>query len=179
VVEQALARIVTPAAKFWVCKRAIAAIAEAMEVLGGNGYVETYGMARLYREAPENSIWEGPGNIMCLDVLRGLQRHPELADALFQWLRIEAGDEARLLDRLNSLEAHSRRPQQEQEAVARHVAANLVLLVQAVLLRRHAPETVADAFIASRLDENMGVMGLSATPTALDQVLDRAWRAAS
>ncbi len=178
-VEQAMARIITPAAKFWVCKRAITVIAEAMEVLGGNGYVETHGMARLYREAPVNSIWEGSGNIMCLDVLRGIHRHPDLAEALFQWLRDESGDETPLLNRLNSLETHSRRPLQEQEAVARNVAANLVLLVQAVLLRRHAPQPVADAFIASRLDDNMGVMGLSATPTALAQVLDRAWRAAS
>src|SRR5690606_38070368 len=73
--DRALARIVTPAAKFWVCKRAVAVVAEALEVLGGNGYVETHILPRLYREAPVNSVWEGSGNVMCLDVLRGAHRH--------------------------------------------------------------------------------------------------------
>src|SRR5690606_29602552 len=71
--EQALRRILTPAAKFWVCKRTIEATAECMEVWGGNGYIEDGPMPRLYREAPVNSIWEGSGNVMCLDVLRGLR----------------------------------------------------------------------------------------------------------
>src|SRR5690606_30977034 len=75
-------RIVTPAAKFWICKRAIAFIAECMEVWGGNGYVEDGPMPRLYREAPVNSIWEGSGNVICLDVLRALGREPEALEAL-------------------------------------------------------------------------------------------------
>ncbi len=80
--ETAFRRLVTPAAKYWVCKRAIALAGEAMEVLGGNGYVEESLMPRLYREMPVNSIWEGSGNVMCLDVLRALVRTPEAADAL-------------------------------------------------------------------------------------------------
>ena len=82
VAARALARIVTPAAKYWICKRAIAATAEAMEVLGGNGYVEENPLPRLYREAPVNSIWEGSGNIVCLDVERAIRREPDAVDAL-------------------------------------------------------------------------------------------------
>src|SRR5690606_16831424 len=137
--HQALARIVTPAAKFRICKRAIPVVAEAMEVLGGNGYVETHVLPRLYREAPVNSIWEGSGNVMCLDVLRAMNRYPEQVEALLAWLNSEAGSDTRLRPRLEALEAHRLRPAVEQEACARHVADTLVLLVQAVLLCRHSP----------------------------------------
>ena len=75
-------RVVTPAAKFWICKRAPALAAEAMEVLGGSGYIEESIMPRLYREAPVNSIWEGSGNVMCLDVLRAIERTPNAAEVL-------------------------------------------------------------------------------------------------
>ena len=175
--ERALARIVTPAAKFWICKRAIGLVAEAMEVLGGNGYVESQVLPRLYRETPVNSIWEGSGNIMCLDVLRGLQRHPDWADALLAWLRAETADDALLTKQVASLHAHLQRPDTEQEAVARHVSGKLTLLVQAILLRQHAPEFVADAFRASRFAEcDIGVFGMSSSPTALNSILQRAWR---
>lgn len=177
--EQALARIVTPAAKFWVCKRAIPVVAEAMEALGGNGYVETHVLARLYRETPVNSIWEGSGNIMCLDVLRAAHRHPELVQALHEWLREQLNGDACLQARLEALQSQMLRPAPELEAVARNVAGTLVLLVQAALLRHHAPPEVADAFIQSRLgDDTQGVPGMGASPTALDSVLQRAWRAA-
>ncbi len=75
--EASFARLVTPAAKYWVCKRGPTLAADAMEVLGGNGYVEDSGMPRLYREMPVNSIWEGSGNVMCLDVLRAVTRAPD------------------------------------------------------------------------------------------------------
>lgn len=175
--HQALARIVTPAAKFRICKRAIPVVAEAMEVLGGNGYVETHVLPRLYREAPVNSIWEGSGNVMCLDVLRAMNRYPEQVEALLAWLNTEAGSDTRLRPRLEALEAHRLRPAVEQEACARHVADTLVLLVQAVLLCRHSPPAVADAFIASRLDAGShGVPGGGSSPIALDSILERAWR---
>lgn len=178
--EQALARVLTPAAKFWVCKRAITVVAEAMEVLGGNGYVETGVLPRLYRESPVNSIWEGSGNVMCLDVLRALKRHPEQAESLFEWLRSETADEARLRAVLEPLESQCSRSGDEQESVARHVAATLVLLVQAILLRRHAPAEVADAFIASRPGAGQqGVPGAPAAPVAPSRVLERAWREAA
>src|SRR5690606_16162677 len=101
--EHAYRRILTPAAKFWICKRTIAALGECMEVWGGNGYIEDAPMARLYREAPVNSIWEGSGNVMCLDVLRGLKRHPELATALLDSLESSCADEPILKQHVASL----------------------------------------------------------------------------
>lgn len=177
--DMALARIVIPAAKFWVCKRAVPVVAEALEVLGGNGYVETHVLPRLYRETPVNSLWEGSGNVMCLDVLRGVHRHPELVQSLCAWLHEHCSGDAGLKHRLAALDEQLLRPSVELEAVARHVSGTLVLLVQAALMRRHAPQVVADAFIASRLrDGGQGVIGMAASPTALDQVLERAWRPA-
>lgn len=177
--ERALARIVTPAAKFWVCKRAIPIVAEALEVLGGNGYVETHVLPRLYRETPVNSLWEGSGNIMCLDVLRAAQRHPEWLQALLDWLLQALSGDRGVLRRVDVLKTQLLRPAPELEAVARHVAGTLVLLVQAALLRAHAPQAVADAFIATRFsDDSQAVPGMSVSPTALDSVLQRAWRAA-
>lgn len=177
--ERALARIVTPAAKFWVCKRAIPVVAEALEVLGGNGYVETHVLPRLYREAPVNSVWEGSGNVMCLDVLRAAQRHPVWVQALAEQLREQFHGDSRLISRLDALQAQMLRPGPELEAVARNVAGMLVLLIQAGLLREHAPQEVAEAFIASRLNsDNSSVPGMSASPTALNSILQRAWRAA-
>lgn len=176
--DRALARIATPAAKFWVCKRAVAVVAEALEVLGGNGYVETHILPRLYREAPVNSVWEGSGNVMCLDVLRGAHRHPDWLDALLVWLREHFHADARLTLRLNHLESQFLRPALEQEAVARHMAGTLVLLVQVGLLLQHAPRDVANAFIDSRLGEaGFGVPGMWASPAALDSIVQRAWRA--
>ena len=180
VLDSAFTRILTPAAKFWICRRATAVVAEAMEVLGGNGYVETHLMPRLYREAPVNSIWEGSGNVMCLDVLRGLQRHPDQADELFSWIGDQSSGDARLQHALVELRSHSGRPAQEAEALARHIAGSLVLLVQAALLRNHAPEAVAEAFIAKNfLANDHGVAGMNASPVALNSVLERAWGAGS
>src|SRR5207245_3369670 len=94
--DRALARIATPAVKFWLCKRAPMAVAEALEVLGGNGYVEESVLPRLYREAPLNSIWEGSGNVMCLDVLRAARREPAAVEALIGELALSSGADARL-----------------------------------------------------------------------------------
>src|SRR5690606_1623130 len=137
--EQAYRRILTPAAKFWVCKRSIAALGECMEVWGGNGYIEEAPMARLYREAPVNSIWEGSGNVMCLDVLRGLKRHPELAAAMLNSLEQDCTDEPELKRRAAGLLSVLTLAGPDLEAAARHVSQELVLLVQANLLRQHAP----------------------------------------
>src|SRR5205823_11576018 len=94
--EGALLRVVLPAAKYWVCKRAPAHAAEALECLGGNGYVEESGMPRLYREAPLASIWEGSGNVAALDALRALTRQPDTAEAFFAELDLAAGADTRL-----------------------------------------------------------------------------------
>lgn len=174
--EQAYRRILTPAAKFWICKRSIEAAGECMEVWGGNGYIDDAPMARLYREAPVNSIWEGSGNVMCLDVLRGLKRHPDLAQALLTALQEDCADEPLLKQRTQDLIAVLASPGATLEAAARYVAQELVLLTQAGLLRRHAPSVLADAFVQSRFGSTGGrVYGVSATPLALNSVLERAW----
>ncbi|WP_036166692.1 isovaleryl-CoA dehydrogenase [Massilia sp. 9096] len=150
-----LARILTPAGKYWLCKRGPAFGAEAMEVLGGNGYVEDGPLARLYREFPVNSIWEGSGNVMCLDVLRAFAKGPETIDALGAELALAGGIDARydawcerLLSGLAGADA--------DEFGARRLAELLVVAVQAGLLLRHAPDYVADAFVASRIARDAG-----------------------
>ena len=149
--QRAYQRILTPAAKFWVCKRAVACTSEAMEVLGGNGYVETSTMARLLREAPVNSIWEGSGNIMCLDVLRAVDKAPDLAAVLLEDLRQQTVGAPLLQKALQDVVVALQTPAAQLEAQARHWVQQLVLVVQACLLRSHAPQVVADAFIATRL----------------------------
>ncbi|KMN33142.1 acyl-CoA dehydrogenase [Chromobacterium sp. LK1] len=144
-------RIITPAAKFWVCKRAVELSGEAMEVFGGNGYVDGP-MARLYREAPLNSIWEGSGNVMCLDLIRALQREPEAWQALLADLTALSGGEPVLIAALAQLRQLAARPA-ELEPLGRRFAQLLALTAQACLLARHAPEAVAQGFIASRLDD--------------------------
>jgi putative acyl-CoA dehydrogenase len=153
--EVLLGRILTPAGKYWLCKRGPAFGAEAMEVMGGNGYVEDGPLARLYREFPVNSIWEGSGNVMCLDVLRALGKAPEARAALAQELGLALGRDARydawcarLLDELAGGVA--------SEFGARRLAEQLVVGVQAGLLLRHAPHYVADAFVASRIARDVG-----------------------
>ena len=148
--ERAWKRIVTPAAKFWVCKRAVDLTGEAMEVFGGNGYVEEGVMARLFREAPVNSIWEGSGNVMCLDVLRALGREPDAAEALMSEWAAAAQGEPRLERELADLAQSLGTSGALTEANARSVAQRLVLLAQACLLRQSAPAAVANAFIATR-----------------------------
>jgi len=148
--DAALARVATPAAKYWLCKRGPAFAAEAMEVLGGNGYVEENPLPRIYREMPVNSIWEGSGNVMALDVLRALSRDAGTADALRAELATAAGADARydafvaaLADRLPRAG--------DDPAQARRIAQDIALAWQASLLLRHAPSAVADAFCAARL----------------------------
>ena len=149
--QRAWKRIITPAAKFWVCKRAVELSGEAMEVFGGNGYVDGP-MARLYREAPLNSIWEGSGNVMCLDLIRALQREPEAWQALLADLTDLSGGEPALIAALAQLRQLAARPA-ELEPLGRRFAQLLALTAQACLLARHAPEAVAQGFIASRLDD--------------------------
>jgi putative acyl-CoA dehydrogenase len=171
--ESAFRRLMTPAAKYWICKRAVAVAGEAMEVLGGNGYVEESIMPRLYREMPVNSIWEGSGNVMCLDVLRALSRSPDAADALRAELAAAHGGDARLDRAIAALEAKlATRPEEGQ---ARRLAEQMILAVQAALLVRHAPPAVADAFCASRLDgDHGGAFGTLPCGADLAAIVDRA-----
>ena len=133
-------------------------------------------MARLLREAPVNSIWEGSGNVMCLDVLRALKRHPELAQVLSDSIEQDCADEPRLRQRAQRLQALLTSAGPTLESSARLVAQELVLLVQASLLRRHAPAVLADAFVQSRFGDIGGrVYGITTSPLALYSVLERAW----
>jgi putative acyl-CoA dehydrogenase len=157
--ERAWRRIVTPAAKYWVCKRTLEFTGEAMEVWGGNGYVETGPMARFYREAPVNSIWEGSGNVMCLDVLRAMEREPEAAQALFAQWQADAAAHPALSAALGKLAATLNGPAEDREASARRIAQQIVLIAQATLLVKHAPAAVAEAFIATRLANGCGESG--------------------
>ena len=153
--QAALARVLTPAGKYWICKRGPGFGFEAMEVLGGSGYVEESPLARLYRELPVNSIWEGSGNVMCLDVLRALARSPDAGGALSAELALADGLHetfdryaARLLTDLQTA--------QVEQFGARILAERIVLALQAALLLRHAPTFVAQAFVQSRLAQAPG-----------------------
>jgi putative acyl-CoA dehydrogenase len=149
--ERALARVATPALKYWLCKRTAAVVAEAMEVLGGNGYVEESALSRMYREAPLNSIWEGSGNVMCLDVLRATRREPAVVEALQAELALARGGNALLDAHVGALTA-ALADTAAGESGARRLAGGVAVALAAALVVRHAAPTVADAYCASRLD---------------------------
>lgn len=148
--ERLLGRIGAPIAKYWVCKRAGAVVAEALECQGGNAFIEDNPMARLYREAPLNSLWEGSGNVICLDVLRSIAQEPAALAALRDEIVTARGVDRRFdvfLDRLTR-----ELPElQRDEGQARRLVEMLALALSASLLIRHGPQDVADAFAASRL----------------------------
>jgi putative acyl-CoA dehydrogenase len=149
--EAAFRRLALAATKYWVCKRGPAHAAEALECLGGNGYVEESGMPRLYREAPLASIWEGSGNVAALDTLRALTRQPESAEAFFAELDQAAGADSRLDQAVAQLRKEASDP---SEIRARHLAGAMALVLQGALLVRDGDPAVADAFVASRLADD-------------------------
>jgi len=151
--ERELQRVLTPVAKYWLCKRMTPVATEAMECLGGNGYVEESALARLYREAPLNGIWEGSANVICLDALRALGRSPAAFDALANEAK-RAGD-ARI-DRRIDMAARSLADPATAEAHARSIVESLAIATQASLMKRHADPIAAEAFCASRLDAEGG-----------------------
>ncbi|MEU1484677.1 acyl-CoA dehydrogenase family protein [Streptomyces sp. NPDC005752] len=172
--ERAFLRIAVPTAKYWVTKRCSAVVGEALECLGGNGYVEESGMPRLLREAPLNSIWEGSGNVQALDVLRALQREPQALNAFLQEVGKARGADHRLdaaikdlLTELADLDS--------VEARARRLVERMALVLQGSLLLRWAPPEVADAFCASRLGGDWG-SAFGTLPHSLDlaAVVERA-----
>jgi len=172
--EASLRRLLTPAMKYWVCKRGSVLAAEAMEVLGGNGYVEEHGLARIYREMPVNSIWEGSGNVMALDMLRAAGRSPDVIEALGDELSRSRGGNA-ALDRFVALLHDEMKDRRDAEGRARRLAERLILAVQGSLLVRFAPAAVADAFCASRLSGESGrAFGALPSGLDLDPVLERA-----
>jgi putative acyl-CoA dehydrogenase len=154
--ERAFCRIATAISKYWLCKRSPAHVGEALECLGGNGYVEESVMPRLYREAPLYSIWEGSGNVMCLDVLRALTKDPATFEALLAELQSSADSDTRLKSYVaNIKDRFSAHAKSDDRSVldysARDLTERLALALQASLLIRHGSQAFADAFIASRL----------------------------
>ncbi|MFG2755655.1 acyl-CoA dehydrogenase family protein [Streptomyces wuyuanensis] len=164
--ERAFLRLATAVGKYWVCKRQPAAVAEALECLGGNGYDEASGMPRLYREAPLNGIWEGSGNVNALDVLRALAREPESLEAFRAEIEEAAGADARLDEAWRTLRGELVLTA-DAELRARRLVERLALVLQASLLVRHAPPAVADAFCASRLAGDSG-FAFGTLPPAAD-----------
>ena len=167
-------RLMTPVTKYWVCKIAPAVVYEAMECLGGNGYVEDSMLARLYREAPVNAIWEGSGNVMALDVLRVLQREPEAAQMVLEEVGAGAGDDAGLKAALARLQALLHAPR-DLDQRARALVEGLALLAAGCILRAHAPAAVADAFITTRLSGSFRhTWGQGLERTGARTIIDRA-----
>ncbi|MFZ6644290.1 isovaleryl-CoA dehydrogenase [Undibacterium sp. TJN25] len=175
--QRAWKRILTPAAKFWICKRALEFTGECMEVWGGNGYVETGPMARYYREAPVNSIWEGSGNVMCLDVLRAMERDPEGMHLLLGQLEQSALPALHM--QAAELRAQLAAEPAQREAQARRLVQKLVLAMQSLLMQEHAPAASAQAFIASRLEGQngrvYGTLGEAVGADVQTLILERAW----
>jgi len=150
--ERLLSRLVTPVAKYWLCKRNPAVALEAMECLGGNGYVEEAPLARLYRDAPVNGIWEGSANVICLDVLRSIQREPETLEALAREIASAGPEFQTLAGRI----AQQLQPWDTVERRARRVVEMLAVALQASLMARYATAEAAEAFRASRLGGDWG-----------------------
>ena len=149
--ERAFARVAVAIAKYWTNKRSVPVIHEAMEAHGGAGYIEESVIPRFYREAPLNGIWEGAGNVICLDVLRALRKDAGTVDALLAELERARGGDRRLDRALGEIGSALAKPSLLAEDQARHVTERLALALQAALLVRHAPSAVADAFCATRL----------------------------
>ena len=172
--EALLRRIGLAASKYWVCKRATPHAAEALECLGGNGYVEESGMPRLYREAPLMGIWEGSGNVSALDTLRAMATRPESVEVLFDELAKTAGHDPRLDAHIDGLRAQLA----EIDTIAyraRQVAEDICLALQGSLLVRHGHPAVAEAFLATRLGGQWGG-AFGTLPAGLDvaAILERA-----
>ncbi|GGV45516.1 acyl-CoA dehydrogenase [Streptomyces longisporoflavus] len=172
--ERAFLRIAVPAAKYWVTKRCTPLVVEALEVLGGNGYVEESGMPRLLRESPLNSIWEGSGNVQALDVLRALQREPQALNAFLREVGLARGADHRLDGAIKALLTELA-DLDGIEARARRLTERMALVLQGSLLVRYAPPEVADAFCASRLGGDWG-SAFGTLPHSLDlaAVVERA-----
>jgi putative acyl-CoA dehydrogenase len=170
---QLFKRLATAVGKYWTCKRTPNHAFEALECLGGAGYVEESGMPRLYREAPLASIWEGSGNVMSLDVLRALTRSPRSLEVFFAEVELAAGSEPRLDARVAQLKDQFSDPQ-TLETRARRVVEGMALCLQGSLLVRHAPAAVADAFCASRLAGDAGLeYGTLPAGTDFETIIER------
>jgi putative acyl-CoA dehydrogenase len=171
---QSLKRIANAVLKYWICKRAPMHAGEALECLGGNGYVEESGMPRLFRESPLNSIWEGSGNVQCLDVLRAMIKSPASLDAFFAEVAEGAAAEPRLASYAASLKDDLPGDLETIETRARRLVERMALALQASLLVRYGDKAVADAFCASRLSGDWGqAFGTLPAGTDFGRIVDR------
>ena len=171
--ETAFRRIATAISKYWVCKRAIMAVSEALECLGGAGYVEESILPRLYREMPLNSIWEGSGNVICLDVLRALKKEEGTLEALMREIKLAKGADKRLDLFAEKLGAELKNPS-DIEIRARFLVEQMALALQGSLVVRFSPKEVADAFCASRLTTEGGYhFGTLPTSIEFEKIIRR------
>lgn len=167
-------RIATALSKYWVCKRCPSMTYEALECLGGNGFVEETLVARLFRDSPLNSVWEGSGNVICIDVLRAMSREPDSLEAFLAELGEAEGGDARLDEYVRELKDQLR-DTADIEVRARRVVARMALAFQASLMVRYAPPASADAFIGARLSPDRDlVFGTLNKSTEFDKIIDRA-----
>ena len=172
--ERGFARLGTAVAKYWICKRAPAQVNEALECLGGNGYVEESVLPRLYREAPLNSIWEGSGNVICLDILRAINKEPDALASVGDEIRLARGVDRRFDAFADRLEKDL--PGAATEIEARRLAERLALGLQASLLLRHGIPESADAFCATRLANEGGrAFGTLPSQAGLPAIIARAF----
>jgi putative acyl-CoA dehydrogenase len=172
--ERGFARLATAAAKYWVSKRGPSQVNEALECLGGNGFVEECILPRLYREAPLNSIWEGSGNVICLDILRAMNKEPEAVESVLDEIRLARGSDRRFDAFTKILEKDLTEPVAELEA--RLLAERLALALQASLLIRNSIPEVADVFCGSRLsDEGGRAFGTLSPSTNFQAIINRAF----
>jgi putative acyl-CoA dehydrogenase len=171
--EQKIKRLVTPIVKYWTCKRAPQHAAEALECLGGAGYVEESDLPRLFRQSPVNGVWEGSGNVICLDVLRAIAREPAALEAYWEEVGLAAGADRRLDASITELRDECEDLDQV-EGRARRLVERLATVFQGSLLVRHAPAPVADAFCASRLAGETGhAFGTLPPGVATRSIIDR------
>jgi putative acyl-CoA dehydrogenase len=173
--EVAFARLATAVGKFWVCKRQPGLVVEALECLGGNGYVEESILPRLFRESPLNGIWEGSGNVICLDVLRAMSREPSSVDAFREEVLAASGADPRFDAHCRRLDAMLADPD-DLETRARSVVAAMAVALQASLLIRAGSTAVADAYCAGRLDPDRSSLVYGTLPARVDTgaIIERA-----
>jgi putative acyl-CoA dehydrogenase len=172
--EQKFARIATAIAKYWITKRAPAVVVEALECLGGNGYVEESPLPRLYRDAPLNSLWEGAGNVQCLDVLRAMHKDPATVEALQQEIASTRGVNS-IFDRFTGNLILAKQMQADAEFDARWFVEKMALALQAAALIRSGNQRIADAFCSARLTDSLGlVFGTLRSNDCVALLLERA-----
>lgn len=172
--ERAFGRISVAVGKYWINKRVVPFVHECMDTHGGAGYIEESPIARYFRESPLNGIWEGPGNVISLDILRAFRREPELGEAFFAELNRVKGESAPLDAEIRDL-AERVRDSELSDLTARHLAERMAIALQASLLLRHAPEAVSEAFLRTRLCREGGTcFGALPADIKFDAILERA-----